>query len=141
MQTIKLLAVVATMALTALGATEHTSSPCRQDTGSSARMLSNYRNIAVINDSSLNAWRQSAGLTAIDSNQVTLVSDTTTCRTALIAYNAALQPDTLQSEAVDVIRYGSTRYVVADSARIGGQWTPNVIFDSFFSQVISKVSQ
>ena len=104
-------------------------------------MLSNYRNIAMLTDSAGMAWRQGIGLLGIDSNQVTLVSDTTICRAAVNAYNTAMLPDTLASSAVDVVKYGTTRYVVADSARVGGEWTTNIVFDALFTQVLGKIGQ
>jgi hypothetical protein len=104
-------------------------------------MLTMYRNTATITDTAFNTWRSSIGLFAVDSNQVKLVSDTTVCRSALSAYNNALLPDSVQSTAVDVIRYGSTRYIVGDSARNGGEWTPHVVFDTLFAQVIASIGQ
>ena len=118
-----------------------TISPCRQNTESSAATLSTYRHIALLTDSSGVAWRQRIGLSALDSNLVTLVSDTTVCRTALNAYNSALLPDTGVSTAVDVVKYGTTRYVVADSARRGGEWEQVVIFNSLFTQVVARTAR
>lgn len=51
--------------------------------------------------------------------------------------HAALLPDPEVSTAVDVVKYGTTRYVVADSARKGGEWTQVVIFNSPFTQVVA----
>jgi hypothetical protein len=104
-------------------------------------MLSNYRYVAVLTDSVNNAWRERTGLASVDSNAVVLVTDTVVCRRALNAYNAALLPDTAKSVSANVVTYGSERYIVSDSARISGEWVPNVIFDTLFSRVIANIGQ
>lgn len=140
MRLLQILSLVGLVGFVSLAAEDITSSPCR-NTDSGSRMLGMYRWTAILSDSSANTYRQSLGLFAVDSNQVTLVSDTTVCRTALTAYNSALSPDSLQSEAVDVVKYGTTRYIVADSARARSEWTPAVVFNATFSQVIAKTGQ
>lgn len=115
--------------------------PCGQSLPSALRMLSNYRYVAVSDDSVNSSWREGNGLPSVDSNTVVLVTDTVVCRHALNAYNAALLPDTARSVSVHVLRYGSARYIVADSARISGEWVPNVIFDTLFSRVIANIGQ
>jgi hypothetical protein len=128
------------LASVAAHGTAITDPPCRNG-GSGARMLSMYRWTAILSDSSANNYRQGLGLSALDSNQVTLVSDTTTCRSAVNAYNNALAPDSLQSTAVDVVKYGTTRYIVADSSRARSEWTPAVVFNATFTQVIAQIGQ
>jgi len=140
MRSFHILLFVGLLVFGSVAAAGASSSPCR-GTGSGARMLSTYRWTAILSDSSANDYRASVGLFAVDSSQVLLVSDTTVCRAALKAYNAALSTDSVQSVAVDVIKYGTTRYIVADSARIGrSEWTPAVVFSTAF-QVIAQVGQ
>jgi hypothetical protein len=115
--------------------------PCGLSLPSALRMLSNYRYVAVLDDSVNSAWRELNGLASVDFNTVVLVTDTVVCRRALNAYNAALLPDTAKSVSVNVVRYGSARHIVSDSARISGEWVPNVIFDTLFSRVIANIGQ
>ena len=140
MRPFHILSFVGLLVFGSVAATGTSTSPCR-NTESGTRMLSTYRWTAILSDSSANNYRASMGLFAVDSSQVLLVSDTTVCRTALNAYNAALSPDSVQSVAIDVIKYGTTRYIVADSARAGrSEWTPTVVFSTAF-QVIAKIGQ
>lgn len=110
-------------------------SPCRPQGATSADMLTDYQYLAQSTHSLTTRWRQKLGLSAVPSAQVVIVSDTTTCRRALNAYNTALLPDTLYSSQVDVIKYGTTRFIVADSARIDGEWTPHIVFDTAFTVI------
>lgn len=129
--------VTGTLVLLAATSTRSTivGSPCRTQGTPSADMLSRYQYIAQATNSLTTRWRSKIGLSSVPSAQVVIVSDTTTCRRAVNAYNAALIPDTLISSQVDVVKYGTTRYIVADSARIDGEWTPHIVFDTAFAVI------
>jgi hypothetical protein len=62
-------------------------SPCRPPGITSADMLSDYQYVAQATDPVNMGWRQRLGLFTVPSAQVVIVSDTTTCRRALNAYN------------------------------------------------------
>ncbi len=65
--------------------------------------------------------------------QIRLVTDTTKCRRAVNAYNAALLPDTAVSVSVYLYSFGAARYVAVDTTRHAGEWDLHVVFDTSFS--------
>src|SRR5437868_4049718 len=86
--------------------------PCATPTDFSTTMLSDYQFADTSTVASTVAWRQTLGLPVVPVAQITLVSDTTLCRRGVTAFNTILAADSLPpSVAVNLIRYGSTRYI------------------------------
>jgi hypothetical protein len=99
-------------------------------------MLSVYQWTDTTTDAGNIAWRQSLGLPSIAVAQITLVSDTATCRRGVIAYNSILTADKLSaSTAVNLIRYGSTRYVISNPNHVVGEWVHEAVVDTAFHRI------
>jgi len=111
-------------------------SPCLPPSDASAGMLARYQFVDSATDKLQIAWRQSIGLSSIPVSQIILVNDTTVCRRAVTAYNSILADDRLPaSSSVNVIRYGSTRYIIGDPAHIVGEWKHETIVDTSFVEI------
>ena len=111
-------------------------SPCLSPSDFSTRMLAQYQFVDSATDQGQITWRQSLGLPSIPVSQITLVNDTTVCRRAVIAFNSILADDRLPpSASVNVIRYGSTRYIIGDPAHVVGEWRHEPIVDTIFAEI------
>lgn len=111
-------------------------SPCLPPTDASAGMLVRYQFVDTTTDKLQITWRQSLGLPAIAVSQITLVNDTTVCRRAVTAYNSILMDDRLAaSTSVNLIRYGSTRYIIGDPMHIVGEWKHETVVDTSFVEI------
>jgi hypothetical protein len=129
-----LAALVLGVAATNAGPTDP--SPCLPPSAGGSTMLSVYQWTDTTTDAGNIAWRQSLGLTSIAVTQITLVSDTTTCRRGVIAYNSILAADQLPaSVAVNLIRYGSTRYIISDPVHVVGEWIHEAVVDTAFHRI------
>ncbi len=125
--------------VSAVFARVHTSSPspCLAPSQSSDDLLSEYQWKDTTTDANTVAWRQTFSLPSIPVGQLSLVSDTIICRRAVIAYNSALAAyDSRVTSAVNLLKYGPTRYVAEDTARKEGEWVFHVGFDSSFTQML-----
>jgi len=99
-------------------------------------MLEMYQFADTTTDVGMKIWRQSIGLPVVAVSQVVLVSDTTVCRRAVTAYNTRLTVDSLpQSVAVNLVRYGATRYVIGDPSHVVRGWRHELVVDSAFSRI------
>ena len=99
-------------------------------------MLFDYQFVDTTTDQSQITWRQAVGLPTVAVAQVTLVTDTTLCRRGVTAYNSILAGDSLPaSSAVNLLRYGSTRYVIGDPAHVVGEWVHEAVVDTSFTKV------
>ena len=110
-----------------------TGTPCRAADAQSDDMVSLYQYIATSSDADNTAWRTTAGLSAVSLSQVVLLNDTTLCRRAVNAYNAAMP--SAQSTEVFLVKYGTTRYVMQDPAHNAGEYELHLITDSAFVKV------
>jgi hypothetical protein len=111
-------------------------SPCPALSGDASNMLESYRFADTTTDSGMQTWRLSIGLSVVPVSQIVAVSDTTVCRRALTAYNTLLVEDSLPaSVAVDVVKYGTTRYIIADPAHLVGEWAHELVVDTAFTKI------
>jgi len=111
-------------------------SPCLPSSSGGAGMLARYQWVDTTTATLQIAWRQSLGLPSISVSQLTLVNDTTVCRRAVTAYNSILSDDLLPaSPSVNVIRYGSTRYIIGDPAHVIGEWKHETVVDTSFVEI------
>ena len=83
-------------------------------------------------------YRQDKGLTAVARGEVAPIVEPSLCSRAVEAFNKAFAPEPETTTQVHVIRFGSTRYVVADESRRAGQWIYSAVFDSSFAKVLSR---
>lgn len=111
-------------------------SPCLPTSSGGAEILDHYQWVDTTTDKGHITWRQSIGLSAIPVSQIVLVSDTTVCRRAVTAYNSILAGDLLPpSSAVNVLKYGSTRYVISDPSHRVGEWISEPVVDTAFAEI------
>ena len=112
------------------------SSPCLPASTGSANMLEDYQFADTTTDAGMIAWRQSIGLPAVPVSQVILVSDTIICRRAVNAFNTNLgTPRHVPAVEVDVVRYGSTRYIIRDPVYTEGSWHFELVVDTAFAKI------
>ena len=110
--------------------------PCPSEQGGGAQIRALYQFADTTSDDGLQTWRQSVGLPVVAVSQITLVSDTTVCRRALDAYNVLLRADSLPvSSTVNVISYGTTRYIVGDPLHVSHGWANELIADTAFAKL------
>jgi hypothetical protein len=130
------LSVLAWIAAASLGAKPTDTSPCFPASDASAGMLARYQFVDTATDKLQTAWRQSLGLPVIAVSQITLVSDSTVCRRGVTAFNSILADDSLApSVSVNVVRYGSTRYIIGDPAHVVGEWKHEPVVDTAFVEI------
>jgi hypothetical protein len=99
-------------------------------------MLFDYQFVDTTTDQSQITWRQAVGLPTVAVPQITLVTDTSLCRRGVTAFNSILAGDSLPaSSAVNLLRYGSTRYVIGDPAHVVGEWAHEAVVDTSFTKV------
>jgi hypothetical protein len=100
--------------------------------GAFSQNLVRYMDTLVTStDSDLVSTRIRYGLPAVSPSAVSLVSDTTLCRTYANAYSADINPTSpMVGRRVYVVQVGSNRFVVADPTYQGGEWTGYTVFDS-----------
>jgi hypothetical protein len=66
----------------------------------------------------------------VSPSAVTLVSDTTVCRTYGNAYSADVNPASpMVGRQVYVVQVGSNRFLVVDPNHRGGEWIGHIVFD------------
>jgi hypothetical protein len=101
-------------------------------------MLRVYQWTDTTSDGGHIAWRESLTLPQIPVGQISLVNDQAICYRALLAFNQLFADDKRfhPVEAVSVIRYGSTRFIVGHPrGPYGGEWRYEPVFDSSFRKV------
>jgi hypothetical protein len=77
-------------------------------------------------------------LPSISASQVTLLSGSTdgpTCRRARDAYAKLYASDTIATPSVDVVKVGSTNFVVSDRKTHVGEFSVNAVMDTSFKTV------
>jgi hypothetical protein len=79
--------------------------------------------------------RTKFSLPLLAENQVTIVSDTTVCRTASLAYDAAVAHRTID-EPVVVLALGTQRLVIKDYPF--GEWLLAILFNQNFTTMITR---
>lgn len=110
--------------------------PCASDSVHDIEfMLNRYRWMMGGDDSLKVSVRTTAALNKVDPATIAVVTDTTICRAAVIAYGNALN-DTMPDRSVNVVKIGS-RYVVRDPARLNGGGA-YLTFDSTFTTKLSQ---
>ena len=130
--------ILLAVTLAALHPRAASASPCSTNAETADILLKKLKWLAETTDPANVTARQVQSLPNIAATQVTLVADTTICRSALNAYNGALLPDSRTSTSVVVVRFGSTRFVVIDELRTAGEWLYTVVFNAAFTQVYSR---
>lgn len=82
-------------------------------------------------DSATVADRLFYDLPSTAANKVTVVASGTTCTQAGGAYHLAVRPPGTPaiSRTLQVIKIGTTRYVVRDAAELNGELAPTIVFD------------
>ncbi len=79
-------------------------------------------------------------LPQLPADSVSIVTDSTTCQRAALAYGRNLSPpDTTTARQVYVIRVGPTRFVVADPSVMAGEYLVQDVFDNTFTTGLSFV--
>jgi hypothetical protein len=110
-------------------------SPCLPPSAASANMLDTYQWADTTTDDGISAWRRSNGLPSISVSQISMVSDTTICRRAVVAFNTILKDKHTLTPSVNLIKYGTTRYIIGDPSYTVGEWTYEVVADTSFHKV------
>ena len=85
----------------------------------------------IVTDSATDG-RDLLGIPLLTADQVGFVTDSTTCQQAAAAYTLA-EGDSVANRRVYVFRLGSTRYLVVDRTKHGGEWLIAWLFDSAFT--------
>lgn len=109
---------------------------CRSADAQTANMIHYLQKLATApaSDSDDVATRQNYQLPAVAANQVTLVSTTKTCKSALQADTPLLPAGTPAPTSVYVVAVGSV-YVVWIPAAAGTEFALNVVFSSKFAKL------
>jgi len=81
--------------------------------------------------------RLNLGLPTLAANQVQIVSDTTVCRTASVAYDAAANVS-YPAQPVVVLALGSTRRIVIKDVGFRGA-ALNLLFDQNFATLLKRI--
>jgi hypothetical protein len=105
-------------------------SPCRAPDGATAAHL-HYLRVSSIAPTKA-AWRASTNvpLVADTATLVTVVSDSTLCAGALVAFNAIVLPDSAATE-IELLR-ADTVYVAGHPRVRSGEWNMAYVFGSTF---------
>ena len=99
-------------------------------------MLETYRFADTTTDVGMTIWRQGIGLPVVPVSQITIVTDAAVCRRGLLAYNAIVTRGSLHAATtVNVLRYGSTRYIVSDPSQTAGEWFHEAVVDRLFQKI------
>lgn len=110
--------------------------PCVAASSTDAKDLQHRVELLVsLNDSISANQRTRLNLPALAANQVTIVSDTTECRAASLAYDAAVAHRTIGKPVV-VLALGTQRLVVKDYPF--GEWLLAVLFNQSFTTMIKR---
>jgi len=115
-----------------------TASACLPPSAGGIGMLRVYQWTDTTTDGGNIAWRESLTLPKIPVDQISLVNEQAICARALLAFNQLFAPDKQfhPVEAVSVIQYGPTRFIVANpKGPHGGEWRYEPVFDSSFRKV------
>ncbi len=108
-----------------------TSSGCRSVDEESGRLLGFVRELVTTADSQSAGLRTKLGLVAMDSLNITLITDNKVCAKAVQGMNNALQTPNL-IRRVDVVRVG-TDFAVRDPDHPAGEWMPTMILDKKYA--------
>lgn len=111
---------------------------CDPDTGGTYQYLRN-RYTTIATDSATGESRAQLGIPLLSANQVTFVTDSTSCRQASAAYTQA-EGDNVSGRLVYLLRLGSSRYLVVDKNKYAGEWLIVWVFDSAFTPLIRLAS-
>lgn len=111
-------------------------SPCKSSSGTSTGLLQSLKVSLVWMDSTDNAR---VGLIKVDTSQVTLVSDSSVCHSALIAYRQVVMDSgsTAPTEAY-VIQAGSSRLVVVHPEYGRGEWAVHIVLNASTYAVLGR---
>lgn len=127
------------VSLAAWSAPRSVSLGCRLSDGVAYNLRNTIASAMSRTDTTSNIVIASYGIVRVSSTQVVAVSDTTTCRRAAEAYNAAIN-STDPDRQVHTIRAG-IRYVVIDPTYgASSGYLTGVTVDSAFAQVYKKFS-
>jgi hypothetical protein len=142
MSHLRLLFIATGIALRAASAA-HPSGPvaagaCLGPDAFSKNLVQYMDTLVTSTDSETVAARNRYGLPVVSPSAVTLVSDTTVCRTYANAYSADVNPASpMVGRLVYVVQIGSNRFVVVDPNYRGGEWIGHIVFDNN-QQVIAR---
>lgn len=115
-----------------------TTGACADSTGERPPLYRDeYSSMASRTDSQTVAFRARSGLPTLSPAQVRIVGDTTVCRAASLAYDAALAVPH-PSQPVIVLEVGTRRIVIKDIGR-RGPWL-NMLFNQDFTTLLYKIS-
>ena len=110
--------------------------PCVNPSSTDATDLKHRVELLVSLSDSISAnQRTRLSLPSLAANQVTIVSDTTVCRAASLAYDAAVAHRTIDKPVV-VLALGTQRLVVKDYPF--GEWLLAVLFNQTFTTMIKR---
>jgi hypothetical protein len=136
MKAARILVGVAIAVVTAQKALAQSSNPCFNP--SSSALLSYIQRVVTATDSQTVALRTRVRLPSVSASQVTLLSSSTdgpTCRLARNAYAKLIASDTIATASVDVVKVGSTNFVVADRKPHAGEFSIDAVMDTTFKVV------
>lgn len=128
---------IALLAIGTSGGKTSTDPPsCPAATGGAAGMLEIYRFADTTTDVGMTIWRESLKLPTVPLSDVTIVTDMAVCGRGLSAYNSIVTIGSLHAaNTVNVIRYGSTRYIISDPSQTVGEWIHEAVVDSLFQKL------
>lgn len=114
------------------------SSPCLPASDYRTNMLLHYQFVDTTTNPRTSSRRTLLNLPAVPVAQVIAVDDSLLCRRAVTAYNFITAVDSLPpTTAVNLIKYGSTRYIIGDPSHTAGEYRLEAIVDSSFSEVLT----
>ena len=108
-------------------------SVCKGPDAYSNRHLAFIQGVVTSTETKTSQWRALVQLPNISDTLVTLVADSTTCATALAAYNDAADLEGGPAADLYLIRVGPTRYVASNPAFPSGEFVSQFVFDSAFA--------
>ena len=116
-------------------------SACHGSDVSLASLIFGLQEIVSGTDSTAIDQRATFNLPVLPRDSVTAVTDSTICKRAALTFGRNLTlPDTVTPRTVYVIRVGPTRYTVADSAVMRGEFTITFVFDSAFTTKLAAMA-
>lgn len=129
-------ALVASILTAPVSLVAQATGPCVDPTSRRALDLRHIVGVMVSQADSVAAnERARFSLPQVAENQVTIVSDTTVCRTASTAYDAAASTTPIDKPVV-VLAVGTQRLVVKDYRF--GEWLLAVLFNQDFTTVVKR---
>ncbi|MDP9177908.1 MAG: hypothetical protein M3O61_09535 [Gemmatimonadota bacterium] len=118
------------------GLSAQAASPCVDPSSGRAQALKHRVGVLVSQSDTVSAnERTRFSLPLVAANQVTIISDTTVCRTASLAYDAAASTVPIDRPVV-VLALGTQRLVIKDYRF--GEWLLAVLFNQTYTVMVKR---